>query len=144
MQIGIGFTTGQYCRIEAGRTSSGKKSLTIGRFVQINDRCHIAALNSIEIGDNVLIASNVFITDHDHGDTSPESLQVTPAQRPLSHSPVKIEKNVWIGQNAVILKGVTIGESSVIAAGSVVTRNVPPFCVVAGIPATILKQVPKP
>jgi acetyltransferase-like isoleucine patch superfamily enzyme len=141
MQIGHGFTTGQYCRIEAGRTTSERKSLIIGRSVQINDRCHIAALNSIEIGDNVLIASNVFITDHDHGDTSPESLKITPSKRPLRHSPVKIEDNVWIGQNAIILKGVTIGESSIIAAGSVVTRDIPPFCVAAGIPAVILKQV---
>jgi acetyltransferase-like isoleucine patch superfamily enzyme len=143
MQIGQGFTTGQYCRIEAGRTTSEQKSLIIGRSVQINDRCHIAALSSIEIGDNVLIASNVFITDHDHGDTSPQSLGVAPAQRPLRYSPVKIEKNVWIGQNAVILKGVTIGESSIIAAGSVVTRDIPAYCVAAGIPATILKQISK-
>lgn len=88
-----------------------------------------------------MIASNVFITDHDHGDTSPESLEITPSKRPLRHSPVKIEDNVWIGQNAIILKGVTIGESSIIAAGSVVTRDIPPFCVAAGIPAAILKQV---
>lgn len=91
----------------------------------------------------MLIASNVFITDHDHGDTSPQSLGVAPAQRPLRYSPVKIEKNVWIGQNAVILKGVTIGESSIIAAGSVVTRDIPAYCVAAGIPATILKQISK-
>lgn len=143
MRIGHGFTTGQYCRIEAGSTTSKQPSLIIGKSVQINDRCHIAALSSIEISDNVLIASNVFITDHDHGDTSLESLQISPAQRKLKYSPVKIEKNVWVGQNVVILKGVTIGESSIIAAGSVVTRNIPPFCVAAGIPATILKQFSK-
>jgi acetyltransferase-like isoleucine patch superfamily enzyme len=144
MQIGQGFTTGQYCRLEAGRTNSKKKSLTIGRFVQINDRCHIAALKSIEIEDNVLIASNVFITDHDHGDTSFESLELMPAKRKTIYSPVKIGKNVWIGQNAIVLKGVTIGESSIIAAGSVVTCNIPPFCVAGGVPAKILKQVHKP
>jgi lipopolysaccharide O-acetyltransferase len=143
MRIGNGFTTGQYCRIEAGNTNSQQTSLNIGSSVQINDRCHIAALCSIEIGDNVLIASNVFITDHDHGDSSSESLKIPPAQRKLYYSPVKIGNNVWIGQNVVILKGVTIGESSIIAAGSVVTRDIPSFCVAAGVPATILKQISK-
>jgi len=141
MNIGDGFTTGQYCRIEAGRPKSRAKSLIIGNSVQINDRCHIAAIDSVSIGDNVLIASNVFITDHDHGDTSLDSLILAPAHRPLTSSPVVVENNVWIGQNVVILKGVTIGESSIIAAGAVVTRNVPSFSIVAGVPAKILKQV---
>ena len=141
MEIGEGFTTGQFCRIEAGRPDGHKKTLNIGRDVQINDRCHIAALKSISIGDGVLIASNVFITDHDHGETSIESLTLAPAIRGLISSPVRIENNVWVGQNVSILKGVTIGESSVIAAGSVVTRDIPPFCVAGGVPARVLKQV---
>ena len=142
MDIGIGFSTGQYCRIEAAKPISlDKKTLIIGKSVQINDRCHIAALSSIEIGENVLIASNVFITDHDHGDSSFESLIIPPADRQLLSKPVKIKKNVWIGQNAIILKGVTIGESSIVAAGSVVVSDVPPFSVVAGVPARIIKQV---
>jgi acetyltransferase-like isoleucine patch superfamily enzyme len=138
MEIGAGFTTGQYCRIEAGRPNSATKSLKVGRSVQINDRCHIAAIDSVVIGDNVLIASNVFITDHDHGDTSFESLRLRPIERPLCHAAVKIEKNVWIGQNAVILKGVSIGESAVVAAGAVVTRDIPAFSVAAGNPARVL------
>ena len=141
MEIGDGFTTGQFCRIEAGRSDDKKKTLNIGRNVQVNDRCHIAALKSISIGDSVLIASNVFITDHDHGETSIENLTLAPAIRRLISSPVRIERNVWVGQNVSILKGVTIGESSVIAAGSVVTRDIPPFCVAGGVPARILKQI---
>lgn len=141
MSIGTGFTTGQYCRIEAANTTGSEKSLVIGNNVQINDKCHIAALQLIDIGDNVLIASNVYITDHDHGDTTRASLMQPPARRPLVCSPVKIEKNVWIGENVVILKGVLIGESAIVAAGAVVTKSIPAFAIVGGVPAKIIKQV---
>ena len=141
MSIGQRFTTGQYCRIEAADGVGGGPTLVIGNDVQINDKCHIAALKNIFIGDNVLIASNVFISDHDHGDTSPENLKKPPVHRPLIINPVIIGKNVWIGENAIVLKGVVIGESSIVAAGAVVTRSVPPFSVVAGVPARLIKKV---
>src|SRR5205809_838616 len=63
-----------------------------------------------------------------------------PARPKLKTAPVKIANNVWIGMNAVILKGVTIGENSVVAAGSVVTKSIPPNTVVAGNPAIVVKQ----
>jgi lipopolysaccharide O-acetyltransferase len=141
MQIGKGFTTGQYCRIEAANAPNGHPTLVIGNRVQINDKCHIAALVKIEIGDDVLMGSNVFISDHDHGGTSPDQLRVSPAKRELISAPVIVEKNVWIGENAVILKGVTVGASSIIAAGAVVTRDVPPCSVVGGVPARVIKQL---
>ncbi len=142
MQLGENFTTGSYCRIEAGSTSQkdSYKALIVGDNVQLNDRCHIAALLSITIEDNVLIASGVYISDHDHGDTSFQSLKITPAARELSHAPVIIEQSVWIGQNATILKGVRVGRNAVIAAGAIVTKDVPPYAVVAGVPARVIKQ----
>jgi len=141
MMVGVGFTTGQYCRIEAGKMISEKvPTLFIGDNVQINDRCHIGALVNIHIGNNVLIASDVFITDHDHGSAKDiYSLIPPPVSRKLIFSPVFIGDNVWIGEKVIILKGVCIGHNSIVAAGSVVTKNIPPFSVVAGNPAKIIK-----
>lgn len=141
MRIGKGFTTGQYCRIEAADGKDGNPTLVIGARVQINDKCHIAALRSVIICDDALLASNVFISDHDHGDTSAIQIALPPARRELFWAPVKIERNVWIGENAVILKGVTVGQYSIVAAGAVVTKDVPPFSVAAGVPASIVKRL---
>jgi acetyltransferase-like isoleucine patch superfamily enzyme len=139
MKIGKGFTTGQYCRIEANPGVGGGKTLIIGDNVQINDKCHFAAMVGVSIGDNVLVASNVFISDHDHGQFNRHDLSIPPADRELVCKPVIIEKNVWIGENVIILKGVKIGESSIIAAGSVVTKDMPSFCLIAGVPAKVKK-----
>jgi lipopolysaccharide O-acetyltransferase len=141
MRLGKGFTTGQYCRIEASDHGQGGVALTIGDGVQINDSCHIAALNSIRIGNNVLIASQVFITDHDHGDVGSLRLGLAPKDRPLVYSPVVIEDNVWIGEKVIILKGVHVGVGAVIGAGAVVTRNVPAGAVVVGVPARVVSSV---
>jgi lipopolysaccharide O-acetyltransferase len=140
MSMGKGFTTGQYCRIEAADSTNGRPTLTFGENVQINDRCHIASVSNIYIGNNVLIASDVYITDHDHGDISLENLKAPPSSRPLINKPVYIDDNVWIGQKAIILKGVSVGFGAIIAAGSVVTKDVPPFSIVAGVPAKIIRS----
>lgn len=141
MVIGEGFTTGQYCRIEAGSAGGNEgEVLIIGQNVQINDGCHIAAIEHISIGDDVLIASRVYISDHDHGAVSLDSLRTPPKERPLVSSPVIIENNVWIGEGVSILKGVKIGEGSVVAAGAVVTKNVPRYSVSAGVPAKVISS----
>ncbi len=101
----------------------------------IGQGCHITAINKIHIGCNVLFGKNILITDNSHGSTE-QHYTNPPAQRPLtSKGPVIIEDNVWIGSNVCIMPGVTIGANAVIAAGSVVTHNVQPNTVVAGIPA---------
>lgn len=142
MVFGRNFTTGQYCRIEAGSRHDRKtKRLIIGHDVQINDSCHIAAMESIKIGNNVLIASQVFITDHDHGGISKAELMVAPKDRSLVTSPVVIEDNVWIGEKVVILKGVHIGEGAVIGAGAIVTHDIPPYSVAVGIPARVINTL---
>ena len=142
IRLGKSFVTGYNCRLEVIKSSPHIRPLLyIGNDVQINDRCHIAVAQSIEIGNNVLIASNVFITDHDHGSFDESNLKVAPKERALVCKPVIIGDNVWIGQNCVILKGVTIGNNCVIAAGSVVTKSTPPNSLVAGLPAKVIKRI---
>ncbi|MCP4607824.1 MAG: acyltransferase [Planctomycetes bacterium] len=100
-------------------------------------QCNVA--QSVRIGRNVLIASNVLVTDSDHV-IEPAGLPVTKNGKFLTR-PVFIEDNCWIGQNAAILKGVTIGQGSIVGANSVVTHNVPSHSVVAGNPARIIKKI---
>jgi len=118
------------------------KITEIGKNVQINDYVHIGAAESLIIEDNVLIASRVFITDHNHGSYS-NFLQDTPYSIPIERRivslPTKIEENVWIGESATILPGVTIGKGSIIGANSVVTKNIPPNSIAVGIPAKVIK-----
>jgi acetyltransferase-like isoleucine patch superfamily enzyme len=98
------------------------------------------AAQSVTIGKNVLFASNVLITDSDHV-VEPGGAPVTRNGKFMTR-PVRIEDNCWIGQNAVILKGVIVGHDSVIGANTVVTRDVPPCSVVAGNPARIVRTLP--
>lgn len=100
---------------------------------------HITCTNRVTIGDGCLTGKWVTITDNSHGKTDIDSLKVPPIKRPIfSKGPVIIGKNVWIGDKATILPNVTIGDGAVIAANAVVTKDVPPYAVVAGNPARII------
>ncbi|MBD5357306.1 MAG: acyltransferase [Bacteroides sp.] len=115
--------------------------VTIGSNCNFGDYLHLTCINSISIGNNVLTGRWVTISDNNHGNTSYSSLKIPPLNRPLiSKGPIIIENNVWIGDKASILAGVTIGTGAVIAANTVVTKDVPPFCIVGGNPAKILKN----
>lgn len=110
------------------------KNTKIGKNVFINSCCHFQDNGGIEIGDKTMIGQNVTIVTLNH-DINPETrINATPKS-------VKIGKNVWIGADCTILPGVTIGDNSVIGAGSVVTKNVPDNVVVAGNPVKILKEI---
>jgi acetyltransferase-like isoleucine patch superfamily enzyme len=122
---------------------------TIGDFTLLNGAL-IMAEERIDIGSHCLVSWNVGIADSDFHPLDPAQRLVDaqalapyfkdrPPRPKLRTAPVKIADNVWIGMNAVILKGVTIGENCVVAAGSVVTKSVPPNTVVAGNPAIIVK-----
>ncbi|MGK7246288.1 acetyltransferase [Buttiauxella agrestis] len=141
ISVGPGLTTGRYCRIEAHGVDN-KHSLIIGRNCQINDSVHIAAAGCVKLGDNVLIASRVFITDLNHGNykgdlhSHPDSIC---NERTLYVEPVDIGSNVWLGEGVVVLPGVTIGSSSIIGANSVVSRNIPANSIAVGNPAKVIK-----
>jgi lipopolysaccharide O-acetyltransferase len=142
IDFGSGLTTGSNCRIEA-YPDSPKKVLFFGADTQINDFVHIAAKESIVLGDNVLIASKVFISDLNHGsykgDENDSSPLEVPRFREESSDPVVIGDNVWIGESVMILPGVKIGRGSVIGAGSVVTKSIPEFSIAVGNPAKVVK-----
>ncbi len=116
--------------------------IIIGNNFSIQKDCHITAINKIIIGDNVLIASKVFITDHMHGEFNEDAIKLPPARRKLySKGPVIIEDNVWIGENVVILPGVTIGKNSIIGANAVVSKSIPENSIAVGIPAKVIKKI---
>lgn len=114
--------------------------------IQIGNDCYISfgfsALASsqakIIIGDNVLFASNVLVTNENHG-INPE-LDIPYMSQPLSAKDVYIGNGCWIGEQVCILSGVSIGEKCIIGAGSVVTKSIPDYCIAAGNPAKVLKR----
>lgn len=142
--IGNGFTTGFGCRVEAyPQKKSSEQILIFGNHVEINDYVHIAAGEKIIIGDHVLIASKVFISDLNHGNykgENPDSPLTTPNSRKLSTNPIVIKDNVWIGEGVCIMPGVTIGYGCVIGALSVVTKNIPDYSIAVGSPAKVVKE----
>lgn len=139
-----GFTTGFNCRVDAFPLNGYRdKIIDIGENVQLNDYVHLAAIERLTIGDNVLIASKVFITDHNHGSYSgnfQDSPLSIPKDRPLYSKPVSIENNVWIGEFVCVLPGVTIGEGAIIGAMSVVSKDIPPYSIAVGSPAKVIKK----
>ena len=110
------------------------KNITIGKNVFLNTGCSFQDRGGIHIGDGSMIGMNVTIATLNHG-LPLETRNTTYA------SPVIIGKNVWIGSSATILPGVTIGENSVVAAGAVVTKDVPENTVVVGVPAKAVKTI---
>ncbi|MFZ0597968.1 MAG: DapH/DapD/GlmU-related protein, partial [Flavobacterium sp.] len=121
----------------------GDTCIKIGENVQINDYVHIGAVGSITIGNNVLMASKIYISDHNHGsydDISSDHPMSIPIERQSICKPVIIDDNVWIGESVCILPGVTIGKGCVIGALSVVTKDIPDYSIAAGNPAKVVKK----
>lgn len=112
------------------------KNITIGKDVFINSGCHFQDQGGIQIGDGALIGHNVVLATINH-DLNPEE------NRKNHYAPITIGAHVWIGSNATILPGVTLGDWAVVAAGAVVTQDVPPRTVVGGVPAKVLKVIPE-
>ena len=110
------------------------KNISIGKDVFINSGCHFQDQGGITIGDGTLIGHNVVLATINH--------DLDPAKNRINHyAPIHIGEHVWIGSNATILPGVTIGDWAVVAAGAVVARNVPGMTVVGGVPAKVIKKV---
>ena len=104
--------------------------MCIGKNVFLNQNVSITCLEKVIIGDACIIANNVVIVDHDHN----------MIHGGFSTAPVIIEDHVWIGANVTILKGVNIGKGAIVAAGSVVNKDVQPHTLVAGVPARLIKK----
>jgi len=127
-------------RLEAfGSDPNGGPKLIIGDGTAIQFYFHCGAAGRVTIGRNVLIGGRVYITDHDHSYDEPdcsarESLK-------LNIAPVEIGDGAFLGEGCVVLKGVRVGKRAVVAANAVVTRDVPDFTVVAGVPAKVIRSV---
>jgi acetyltransferase-like isoleucine patch superfamily enzyme len=133
IELGRRVSVRAHARLEVVRTAAGAEPglVRIGDDVQIEGYFSVAAAESVTIGHSVLIGSNVAIRDHDHG-TAPDEHR---ARQPLVAAPIEIGDFAWLGQNVVVLKGVTIGRNAVVGANAVVTRSVPEGAIVAGVPA---------
>lgn len=115
--------------------------ISIGNNCDFGAFNHITCVDKIFIGNGVLTGKWVTITDNGHGGTSYQDMQIRPQERTLvSKGDINIGDNVWIGDKATILSGVHIGKGSIIGANTVVTHDVPPYSVVVGNPAIIIKQ----
>ena len=115
--------------------TTGGENIRLGRNVFINQNCTLYDLGGIDIGDDVMIGPNVSLITSSH--------PLEPSQRRafVVAKPIVIERNVWIAAGATIIGGVTIGENSVVAAGSVVTPDVPPNSLVGGNPARLIRTI---
>lgn len=131
------FSLGNYSVIESfACVNNAVGNVIIGDHTRIG--LHNTIIGPVEIGSHVNMAQGITVTalNHNFNDTNKRI-----DEQGVSTNPVTIEDDVWIGANAVILPGVTIGNHSVVAAGAVVTKDVPPHSLVAGVPAKVIKQI---
>lgn len=122
-----------FCLFPPFYTDYGQ-NITVGKNVFINTGCRFQDQGGIVLGDGALIGHNVVLATLNHDED--------PAKRHILHpGPIVLGKNVWIGANATVVPGVTIGHGAIVAAGAVVTKDVPPDVVVGGVPARVLKRI---
>lgn len=141
---------GAHCQIFGTLHSQENGQITIGDHTVIFERSILGSVSSITVGDCVVISNHVHIYDNNNHPTSPKirrdmCLEGFNGQawrwRYSDSAPIVIEDNVWIGENAAILKGVTIGRGAIVASHAVVTKDVPEFTIAAGNPARIVKEL---
>lgn len=129
IRVGQRFFCGKYCHYSA------KNVINIGDDFYMGNCCHLAA--NADIGDNVLFASSVALVGGDHK-FDYINCNIMDAGRDILKT-IRVDNNVWVGHNSIILHGVYIGEGAIIAAGSVVTKDVAPFAIVGGNPAKLIR-----
>ncbi len=122
---------------------SGAKNLHIGTNVSLSSATILCTRAKLIIGDDVMFGPHVTVVTGDHRIDIPDRPMISikdSEKLPENDQDVVIENDVWVGANAIILKGVTIGTGSVICAGAVVTKDVPPYSIVGGVPAKVIKK----
>jgi acetyltransferase-like isoleucine patch superfamily enzyme len=147
-----------FCSIGDGTTVRGLLVLEragavirIGSRSQVGGRTLLDASERIEIGDDVLVSFDVLITDNDShslrfSERAGDVADWTEGRKDWTHvarAPVRVMDKAWIGARAILLKGVTVGEGAMVGAGSVVTRDVPPWHLAAGNPARVIRELPR-
>jgi acetyltransferase-like isoleucine patch superfamily enzyme len=120
-------------------TAPGQARIRIGSGSFLNLGVMVASVELVEIGDHCMFANGCFVSDGAHRFDDPD--QPVPWQGFTTKGPTRVGDNVWCGANVVITSGVTVGERCVIGANSVVTRDLPPFSIAAGAPATVLRTI---
>lgn len=131
----------EYARIEAITTDGHNEFMPVLRIkkgAHIEQFFHVGACEYVEIGENVLIAGRVYISDHNHRFSEVDKPIL--AQGIAFGGKVIIEENAWLGEGAVVLPGVTIGKNAIIGSNAVVTRDVPAYSIAVGIPARVIKK----
>ena len=130
----FGYQVPQSLRVFPPLYADFGKNITVGEGVFINACCHFQDHGGVTLGDGCQIGHNVVFATLNH-ELQPERRGVT---RP---APIVLGKKVWVGSNATILQGVTIGDNAVVAAGAVVTKDVPANTIVGGVPARVIKRI---
>lgn len=141
---------GDHCRVYGRLQTQGNGEIHMGNHSCIYTRSVVGSVNHIRIGSCVIISNHVHIYDNNNHPTDPQ-VRMKMCQDGFEgdawrwvhaeSAPIVIEDNVWIGEYAAILKGVTIGEGAVVASHAVVTKDVPPYTIVAGNPARVVKEI---
>jgi acetyltransferase-like isoleucine patch superfamily enzyme len=127
---GVAILMGQH--VQMAGAWSGRGKVSIGRGTVINWDCLLYVTGGLVIGENVSISAGAWLVTGSHDLNDP--------QFPVTYKPIVIENHAWIGMRATILGGVTISEGAVVMAGAMVTRDVPPYAIVGGVPARVIKQ----
>ena len=131
------FSLGDYSVIESfACINNAVGDIIIGNYTRIG--LHNTIIGPVTIGHHVNLAQGITVTALNHKFENPD---IRIDEQGVSTKPVVIGNDIWVGANAVILPGITIGDHSVIAAGAIVTKDVPPHSLVAGVPAKVIKQI---
>lgn len=137
----VGIELERFCALDRGVVllcageKQDKPKIVIGAHTYINRNTFLDAILSLEIGEHCAIGPGCYITDHDHG----SKLSLPPLDQPMVAQPTKIGNRVWIGANVTILKGVKIGDDTIVGAGSVVTKDLPANVIAVGVPAKVIR-----
>ena len=133
----FGYTVPQSLRVFPPFYADFGKNISVGEHVFINACCHFQDHGGVTLGDGCQIGHNVVFATLNHGLQPEERGHTWPA-------PIVLGRNVWVGSNATLLQGITIGDNAVVAAGAVVTKDVPANTVVGGVPAKCTKKIDSP